>query len=122
MLIVSVQLHAQFIPHTTKHEIYDAINKYRIENGLHPLKVSKGLEISSALYAFTEKTKNTGQHSKWFAKRRKVCAELMGHTYKPVDDWKKSYAHNRVLQASGFTHMGTGKSGGLQVIRFIKKD
>lgn len=120
---VTLYLPAQTLKKTTNKEIYDAVNSYRIENGLKPLEISGSLEISSTLYAATSSVKNTyGKHSRWWAKRQnRDCGEVIGLTYKPVESWKKSYSHKKILLASRFTHMGAGKSGGVQVLRFIRK-
>lgn len=112
---------AQFIDATPKTELYAEINAYRADHGLPALEVSESLEQSSALYAFKLHVLYGGERRHdlaWINRnKRKGVAELIGNSYKPMDWWKRSYTHNSVLLAKGFTKMGLAKYEGNYVLR-----
>lgn len=107
---------------TTSTEVYAEINAYRAEHGLPALQVSETLEMSASVFAFNLNLTGKERHAKlWFAAHNRLCAEVIGGIYDPVDRWKKSSVHNRILLSKGFSHMGTGTSGGHRVVRFVMK-
>lgn len=122
LLTLSVSTSAQFLEKTTSQEVYTEINAYRVANGLPALEVSSTLEISASVYAVNLNVTGREKHAKlWFATHNRLCAEILGGPRKPVDRWKTSYIHNRILLTKNFTHMGTGMSGGTRVVRFLQR-
>jgi uncharacterized protein YkwD len=110
---------------SSREEVYLEINQYRKENGLPELKVSKSLERSAKVYAFKLHafySDNLRHKKDWFIQNKRSY-ELLAYGHDPVNGWKKSYAHNRILLSKRFTHMGLGlNNAGGYVLRISCKN
>lgn len=122
LLLIPLIGSSQFVEKTSKSDVYQEINSFRSEHGLPALQVSEKLENSSAIYAFKLHTFYSGEnrHSAWANHQRFRSAELLGSSFNPVDQWKRSAEHKRILLSKGYSHVGCAKVGGSYVLRLMK--
>lgn len=114
---------SQFVDKTSREEVYQEVNAFRAEHGLPALQVSERLENSSAVYALKLHVfySDANRHDvNWINRQRFRVAELLGSSFKPVDQWKNSTQHKNGLLATQYNYMGCAKVGGSYVLRLMK--
>lgn len=120
VFLASLSSYSQFVEPTSKADVYQSVNEYRANHGLQPLQISEKLERSSEFYAMRVNIfQKKERHDKAWLNRHKDSGELLGVTYRPVDGWKESYTHSKMLRSKRYAYMGLGRSGDTYVLRLI---
>ena len=104
----------------SKQEVYDQINKARINQDVDPLPIDRKLEKSAQSWAFFMPYR--GVHNTNFRRRfKRGGAECIAWGDSPVDGWMKSKQHKAIIMGQSVKAMGAGYWRGKWVLRTFTK-